>query len=111
MKKSLAVIIALIMGMSLFVGCSTQMPSKEATEITDVLYVEKTGFITKLDGYICYVEYANADDVITVGDKVALTYREQDHLVTTNTQALGGYRWDTVLTKCSVHIVEEPQNS
>ena len=100
MKRTVAGILVLVMCVLLFVGCASS-GNKEITETTTVLYVESEGFIAELDGYICYVEYPNADVVVAVDDKIELTYMSSHHVIADNTKELGGYCWDTVLIKFS----------
>jgi hypothetical protein len=100
MKKIITVMLVFALCMFLFAGCSSKPSGNDMmTETIEVLYVEKDGFITRLSNHICYVEYPNADAIVTVGQQATLKYAVADHVVVVPERELGGYQWDTVLTK------------
>ena len=101
MKKFVILIVAITLCLSVFAGCSTQT-SKEVTETTTVLYVGQECFIATLGGHVCYVDYANAGELVTVGDLIELTYIEDGQYAVVTDQTLGGYQWDTVLLQSSI---------
>jgi hypothetical protein len=74
--------------------------------LVEVLAVNDDGFVTKLDGYGCYVNYHHAPQFVSTGDIIELTYYLYNHIMTDDEMNINGVTYTTVLTNVENLIVK-----